>query len=191
MNKWILLFMISFVSTTGWAKTEAISPFKLNVYLPGIDFRFEDNMDQTQSLKTGLFYSLSTQIQNDFYVGVNYFTQSESSGNNSLSIERKSQDVQLALGYQIYQYQFPSQVQLRFFAMAYAGFQQTQVTTQLLSQSQTESTDHKNVMGLGGLVQASYRSLLLEVDTSYLTSENYNPNSISVSHIKLGYQIQF
>ena len=190
-NNLFVFLLATLAGLTSFSKPKESLNIALNLYLPGVDFRYQDNMDQTQSLKPGLIYAVAAQLQDQFYLGLSYYSQTESSGNNSLSVESKSTDLTSMWGCKLYQNKFESEIDLGVFAVGYLGFNETRVTTQLLSQLDSVTTGQKSILGLGALLQLSYKSMLLEIDTAWMSSENYNPNSMSQSHIKLGYQIKF
>jgi len=199
-----LLFLVSFLNIDNClaaGNVQYLEPqdpqWGLNLYLPGLQFRFQDGDNQTRSLKTGFSLSGAIEFQNIFRVGLEYnMLPAESSGNSSLLVESKYTEMNVAVGYNVWRWdlQGPSQKDpaINYFSIwgvGYVGQGQTTVNTTLLGGTTEDTSSAELVAGLGVIGQYRYKFFLAEIDTCLMASKLYEPQTISVTSLRFGLQL--
>jgi hypothetical protein len=198
MNKrcWALIFATIAVATGSgaYAQDKAVvrqqeSSWALNLYLPALQFRYDDDMEQQQSVKTSWQYTLAVRIFSDFLLGLETSSYAQKTGNSSLAIESSTQNFGINLGYRIVAFSMSNEAKLNFWGLAVWGQSRTQVTTQLLGTSSTEISQNKDIVGAGVIAQVCLKKFLIEFDTRLVRSDNFHPRTMSVSHVRLGIEV--
>ena len=197
----LLFFVVSLFSFFCAAKTAASSrptppsdesSPSLQVYLPGLQVRYEDGPDQEKNFCNYDHYAISGMFEN-FLVGLEYDTKKESSGNSSLALNTESKEIDLLFGYSFVRYNFgrlPSDLSIELLGFGVAGQLQTDVKTTLLGQPTDNSASEATLgAGLMGLVRYGY--FIFAIDSRLMRSQAYSPNSVSVSTAQLGANIRF
>ena len=191
MSKFLCIFVV-FAASVVMANEPLIEKnnFDLNLYLPSLQFRYEDGQDQTRLLKSGYSLSLAAEIKAVYIVGLEYNLQSEKTGNSSLSIARDFSEVNLVAGYNAYQIPFVEKNRISFFGVGYLGQNKNKITTQLLGVSSIDQSTSELCYGLGIIVQLKLKLFLIELGTRVLTSKSYEPKTVSVTDLRLGFQLE-
>ena len=165
----------------------------LNLYLPGLQFRFQDGDNQTRSLQTGYSLSAALEFQNMFQLAVEYnMMPTESSGNSSLSVESKYTELNLAAAYNVWRWDLQKNLNTNYFSIwgvGYLGQGQTKVNTKLLGHVTEDTSSAELSLGLGVMGQYRYKFFLVELDTRLMTSKLYEPQTLSVTSFRLGLQV--
>jgi hypothetical protein len=193
--KKIIFILFSILSATGFStekQTENKSADKthlgINFYLPSLQFRFQDGMDQSRSLKTGYSLSLSTEFQHQYMLGLEYNIFSEDSGNQSLSIDRSFTELNLVTGYKFIQFNLDVSKKINLWAAGYLGQNKDKIKTELLGSTSTDTSAAEFTYGLGVIAQVKLNFFLLEIGTRILSSKSYEPQTVSVSDLRAGFQ---
>ncbi len=191
MSKFLCIFVV-FAASVVMANEPLIEKnnFDLNLYLPSLQFRYEDGQDQTRLLKSGYSLSLAAEIKAIYIFGLEYNLQSEKTGNSSLSIARDFSEVNLVAGYNAYQIPFVEKNRISFFGVGYLGQNKNKITTQLLGVSSIDQSTSELCYGLGIIVQLKLKLFLIELGTRVLTSKSYEPKTVSVTDLRLGFQLE-
>lgn len=202
----IFLFVVTFVAVENcWAAPVAAAStaqnyaapheqqWGINLYLPSLQFRFQDGDNQTRSLHTGYSLSAGLEFQNTFQIALEYnMMPAESSGNNSLSVESKYTELNLAAAYNVWRWDLQKKLNTNYFSIwgvGYLGQGQTKVNTTLLGNTTEDTSAAELSMGLGVMGQYRYKFFLVEIDTRLMTSKLYEPQTLSVTSLRLGLQV--
>ena len=162
----------------------------VNLYLPAVQFRFQDDASQVQTLKTTSQLGIGLVISTDYYLGIEQSSFEEKTGNETLSIEEKTTDTNMVLGFNIYDLEIQSKNHFKIWLIGIYGQSRLDVETNLNNTKTNESVSEQ-AFGVGSLFQLSMKSFLFEFDLRWAQSKNYNPEAISISHLRFGYQIQY
>jgi hypothetical protein len=173
------------------AKPVSIQPsdVSLNLYLPGLQMRFEDGADQSRSLKTGYALRISAEIDQDYFAGLSYSIQNEKSGNNSLSIERDFSEIDLSVGYKFISLNIAEKNKINFLGLGYLGQNQNKIKTELFGNVSTDTSANELSYGIGLMAQLQIKFLLIELETRTMSSRSYEPQTVSVTDVRLGFQL--
>ena len=182
----IFIFLTLFGSVL-CAKTE----LSLNLYLPGLQLRFEDGADQSRSLKTGYALRIAIELYQDYLAGFSYAIQNEKSGNGSLSITRDFSEIDASLGFAVVSLYIADQKKLNFFGLGYLGQNQNKIKTELLGNVSSDTSANEFSYGLGAMAQLKLKFFLIELETRMMSSRSYEPQTVSVTDVRLGFQIGF
>ena len=128
----VIMTMVGFLATATETKPLKTKEYDLNLYLPGLQFRFEDGADQTRSLKNGYGFNLRYEISKTYLFGIEYNVSSEKSGNTSLSIVRDFTEVNLSAGYLIYKTDVANYSSVQFYGQAFLGQNKSTIKTKLV-----------------------------------------------------------
>jgi len=189
--KFFLILFFTFISTVVFSNPALVvaqSEIALNLYLPSIQLRYEDNADQSRSLKNGYSINLATEIQKKYLVGVEYNIQSEKTGNASLSITHDFAELNLVAGYIMINWTLAENNSVHFFGLGYLGQNKNKIKTELLGNITTDVSMAELSYGVGILGQLKLNFILIEVDTRWMSSKSYVPESISVTDLRFGFQ---
>jgi hypothetical protein len=191
MNKLFFLFTLVFVSVLSAKEIAAPeSDYKLNLYLPGLQFRYEDNSDQSRAMKNGYSLRGAIEFKNSYLLGLEYNLNSEKSGNSSLSIARDFSEVNAVMGYQFLEYSILKKRSFGLYGMGYLGQNKSKIKTELLGNTTIDESAAELTYGAGVLAALKLNYFLIEFETRMLVSKSYEPQTISVSDLRLGFQIE-
>lgn len=191
MNKLFFLFTLVFVSVLSAKEIAAPeSDYKLNLYLPGLQFRYEDNSDQSRAMKNGYSLRGAIEFKNSYLLGLEYNLNSEKSGNSSLSIARDFSEVNAVMGYQFLEYSILKKRSFDLYGMGYIGQNKSKIKTELLGNITIDESAAELTYGAGVLAALKLNYFLIEFETRMLVSKSYEPQTISVSDLRLGFQIE-
>ncbi len=187
------LFLI-FTLVGSWAMATVSKPvptseFDLNLYLPGLQFRFEDGSDQSRSLKNGYGLNLGLEIYKKYLLGFEYNILNEKNGNASLSIAREFTELNVMAGFLIYKFDLAPESTLQFFGQAFLGQNKNILKTELLGSTTIDESAPEMTYGLGALARFQIKMFMLECGTRMSTSKSYEPTSVSVTDLRVGFQI--
>ncbi len=185
-----ILFFLILIPALGFSKTAPVfthSDYQLNLYLPTLQFRYEDSANQSRLLKTGYSLNLALEIQNQFITALEYNIQNEKTGNSSLSITRDFSELNLSAGYKVFRINMTEKNQLSFFGVGYLGQNKNKIKTELLGTSSVDESAPEISYGLGALAQLKLNIFLIEIDTRMMSSRSYEPQTVSVTDLRVGF----
>ncbi len=189
MKKFAFIFSL-IITVNVFAKYKtAESGFDLNLYLPTLQFRFQDGMDQSRSIKTGYSLNASVNIEQKYMLGIEYNIQSEKSGNSSLSINRNFSEINLIAGFNFLQIYISEVHKFNLWGTGYLGQNSNKIKTELFGQATTDQSEAETTYGVGVLAQMKLNFLLFEIDTRMMSSKSYEPQIMSVTDLRFGFQI--
>lgn len=162
----------------------------LNLYLPSIEFRFQDDSSQAQTLKTTSQLGIGIVLYENYSFGIEQSSFEEKTGNNTLSITEKITDTHFVFGYALYDLELQKENHFKIWLLGTLGRSRIDVETQL-NNLKTNESNTEDAIGAGALIQLSLKSFLMEFDTRFVNSKSYSPESINISHLRFGYQFQF
>ncbi len=165
------------------------SPLDLNLYIPGLQFRYEDGVEQSRSLKNEFGLNLGLEISKKYLLGVEYNILNEKNGNTSLSIAREFSEMNFSAGFSIYHKEITPENRLQFYAQAFLGQNKNTLKTELLGTTSIDESAPEITYGIGLLARLQIKMFLLECGSRMLTSKSYEPNSVSVTDLRFGFQI--
>lgn len=176
-------------------KSSISSPdLRLNIFLPGVQMRYQDTAAQSQEIVTHYTYTLSFQV-NKFLLGFEFLTQAENSGNESFEIEKKFNEQNLFFGYTAIKKDFfvSGKFLLEFMLtpQVLVGRSTNLVKTRLMGTSIESNSAAETTYGMGLIGSARTGYLLVETDLRYQTSKNYEPGSLMLGTVRIGANFQF
>lgn len=174
---------------------------EVQVFLPGIQMRFQDTLHQARESVYYKNYSVNYQMQS-YILGLEYSQYSEDSGNSSLKVESQTDEWLMMAGYSFYTWiidrsivqaienkknvSIKETLRFEFFLHVVLGKTQTQVKTSVVNASTTQKTDWDDVVGLGAAIQFKIGYFLTSLDSYYLQSKDFSPNFVPVTTLKIG-----
>lgn len=167
----------------------AAAEMELNLYLPGLQFRFEDGADQSRSLKSGYSLNFGLEFSKKYLLGLEYNILNEKNGNASLSIAREFTEVNLSAGFSVYKIELTPESQLQFYAVAFLGQNKNTLKTELLGSTTIDESAPEMTYGLGAMARFQIKMFMLECGTRMSTSKSYEPTSVNVTDLRVGFQI--
>lgn len=171
----------------------AIAQHELQIYVPGIQYRYQEGSDQLIDIRDYTTYS-ANYMYDKFLIGVEYNTNQENSGNTALGVKSSAQELNALFGYSLLKLELQgvtSNTNLEVIAFAIAGSTKTKIETSLNGVVQPNTSESQSVLGLGGTVFFRLGYFVAGLDTRMMQSEAYLPKSISVGTIKLGVNFKF
>ena len=167
----------------------------LNIFLPGVQMRYQDTAAQSQEVVTHYTYTVSGQVYDRFLLGFEYLTLKENTGNQSFAIERKMTEQMVFLGYTALKKDFlvSGQYLMEFMLTPelLLGQSSNEITTLLLGSSQSIKSVNEMSYGFGLIGTARIGYLIVESDFRYQTSKNYEPGSIMLGSVRVGANFSF
>lgn len=174
---------------------------EVQVFLPGIQMRFQDTLHQARESVYYKNYSVNYQAQS-YILGLECSQYSEDSGNSSLKVESQTDEWLMMAGYSFYTWIVDRSIaraienkkivsvketpRFEFFLHGVLGKTQTQVKTSVVNASTTQKTDWDDVVGLGAAIQFKIGYFLMSLDSHYLQSKGFSPNFVPVTTLKVG-----
>lgn len=191
MSKFLffILTLVGFWTMAAEQKPVQTSEIGLNLYLPGLQFRFEDGSDQSRSLKNGYGLNLGLEVSKKYLLGLEYNILNEKNGNASLSIAREFTELNVTAGFLIYKIDLATESSLQFFGQAFLGQNKNILKTELLGTTTIDESAPEMSYGLGALARFQIKMFMLECGTRMSTSKSYEPTSVSVTDLRAGFQI--
>ena len=166
---------------------------ELHLFAPGLQYRFENDSDQSTKNRRYDNYNIAGIIFDDYLIGaeLNLYDQETSSG--SLKISENFQEENLYFGYFFYSKMFNEKykIALDLGPVVYIGQNHSTVETTIGSASQKSEGENNLVYGLG--LQATLRLsyVLLQPEIRYATARSYQPGSVPIYGVRLGFRIGF
>lgn len=191
MNLKIAVFFFLF-SAAAYAQSQS-ELFNLQIYVPGIQMRFEEGSDQQQDVRDYTHYAIHL-MYDKFLSGVEYNTSEDTTGNASLNVKATVKEWNLLAGWSLVKFDFPNlttNTNVEFLVEGFYGNSKTQIRTSLLGSSQSDESEEKSVLGVGGLALFRLDYFIAAFDTRWMQSEAYTPSSVSVTSFKLGVNFRF
>ena len=177
------------------SRTTNDNDIRLNIFLPGVQMRYQDTAAQSQELITHYTYTVSGQINNLFLLGFEYLTVLENTGNQSFAIERKFTEQNVFMGFTAAKKDFlvSGQYLMEFMLtpQLILGQSSNRITTLLLGGSQAIDSGTEMTYGIGLIGSARLGYLLVETDFRYQTSKNYEPGSLMMGSVRIGANLGF
>ena len=185
--KWLCGALVCLASISAFAETYfEVLPLQTQ-------FRFEDSVSQTRAIQRyDGWLNLGFQYK-QFRATYTQSLKYDSSGAGTILIETKKTDQIFSGGYRFLQIKSVASsvgVSLELFANAYAGATQSEVVTKLFGTSSKSQSDPEAVFGLGssavGRAYLNQVYAVAEVDLKLLYSNNFSPQAVGATGIKLG-----
>jgi len=177
---------------------------KIQLFLPGLQMRFQDTLNQKREMVFYHNYSVNYTVQS-YLVSLEYNRLSEASGNSSLNVESQIDELLMIGGYRVYTWivdrsaakifenkyteqkiNIDDYTHFDFYLHTVYGKSQTRVRTYLLGTSSTQKTDWDDVMGLGAAVQLKIGYFVASLSSHYLQSKGFSPNFVPATTLKIG-----
>jgi hypothetical protein len=164
---------------------------EIHIFAPGLQFRYENDSDQTIKNRQYSNYNLAAVIFDDYMIGAEFNQNSTESGNTSLNIKTEFQEFNLYGGYFVYSKLLHEEYKIIFDIgpVAYLGQNRTTVETTLGNVSDQSAGEGNLVYGLG--LQATLRlsALLFQAESRYAYSRSYEPSYTPVYGVRVGFRI--
>lgn len=194
LSRLTLLFFFFWISLISGAASATKSFSTFDLYLPGVQMRYQDTSLQTRELENHYLYSIAYSANELLTFGLEYSLQQEASGNTSYQIGRTYSELNLAAQATVYQRTFDQvatlPIVLKLGPKVVYGFGESKLTTSLQGASREDRSERQSVFGAGVFAKFDLHRFLIEGDLRYQTSKNYEPNSIWLGTVRIGYAIQ-
>lgn len=161
---------------------------EIQIYAPGFQFRYEEGSDQAIDLRGYSHYAINYMYQN-FLLGLEHNTLQDNSGSTALGVKSKMKEWNLLAGVSLAKMDFKSltpDTNIEILLFGVVGRSTAEIETSINGLAQTSNSDPESVLGLGGLILFRLDYIIVGVDTRYMQSKAYQPNSVSVTSFKLG-----
>lgn len=188
MNKaFVFLFFALFLGVLpSYAKNE------LHVFLPGLQYRYEDNQDQIRKNQRYDNYNIAGIIYDDYLVGIEYNQFKQESGNASLNVNYKFQEINLYAGYFFYSKLLNSEnsIVLDVGPAIYLGQNKIIADTYLAGNSVRNQGE--NNLAVAASMQGTLRIkfVLIQADIRYAYSRVYQPSYTPIYGARIGFRIE-
>ncbi|MES2803714.1 MAG: hypothetical protein V4654_14575 [Bdellovibrionota bacterium] len=166
---------------------------EVQIYVPGIQFRYEEGSDQHVDLRSYTHYAINYMYQS-FMFGLEYNTHDDNTGSISLGVKSKIKELNVLAGFSLAKLELNNltpNTNIEIMGFVLAGKSENEIETSLNGQSQTNSSEKQSVLGVGGLAFFRLDYFIAGFDTRWMQSSAYQPKSVSVSTIKLGVNFKF
>ena len=184
----LLVFLgISFSTCAVFAQHE------LQIYVPGIQYRYEEGSDQNLDLRNYTHYSVNYMFEK-IVLGIEHNTNQDNTGSASLGVKSSAKEWNALLGYSLAKLELKDvtpNTNLEIALFALAGKTKTEVETALNGISQSNTSEEQSVLGVGGVIFFRLDYFIAGFDTRMMQSSAYLPKSVSVTTIKLGINFRF
>ncbi|WP_409478192.1 hypothetical protein [Pseudobdellovibrio sp. HCB154] len=166
---------------------------EIQIYAPGFQFRYEEGSDQSIDLRGYSHYSVNYMYQS-LLLGIEHNSSQDNTGSTSLGVKTQMKEWNFLAGFSLAKMEFQNvtpNTNLELLIFGVVGQTKAEVETSLNGQSQTDTSDSEQVLGLGGLVLFRLDYFIVGLDTRYMQSKAYEPNAVSVSTVKLGVNFDY
>lgn len=166
---------------------------ELQIYVPGIQYRYEEGSDQNLDLRNYTHYSLNYMYQN-ILMGLEHNTNKENTGSASLGVKASAKEWNAVLGYSLAKLELQNvapNTNFEILGFVLTGQTKTEIETTLNGQSQTNASEKQSVLGIGGILFFRLNYFIAGFDMRMMQSNAYEPKAVSVSTIKLGANFHF
>jgi hypothetical protein len=192
--------LLSFISLNLLA-AEVIKPASrfIDIMPIQVQLRYEDSVDQSRKLQTykGYFNTSFIEFNVAYQFDLNRISFShsylrESTGNQTLALEKSKEDYLLGLGYRYAHWASGNKnVTLDLFANFFAGATQSQVETRFFGASTKAKSDLDPVFAAGSSAVGRFKFLVVEIDSKILYSTNSSPQIAPAFAVRFGGSIYF
>lgn len=166
---------------------------EVQIYVPGMQFRYEEGSDQHIDLRSYTHYAINYMYQS-FMLGIEHNTLEDNTGSTSLGVKSKIKEWNVLAGFSLAKLELNNltpNTNIEILGFVLAGKNQNEIETALNGQSQTDVSEEQSVLGVGGLVFFRLDYFIAGFDTRLMQSSAYQPKSVSVSTVKLGINFNF
>lgn len=187
MIRFLILLSLLFSAVYAEAQHE------IQIYAPGFQFRYEEGSDQSIDLRGYSHYAVNYMYQS-LLLGIEHNRSQDNTGSTSLGVKTQMKEWNFVAGFSLAKMEFQNltpNTNLEVLIFGLMGQSKTEIETSLNGQSQTDTSDPESVLGLGGLVLFRLDYFIVGLDTRFMQSKAYEPNSVSVSTVKLGVNFDY
>lgn len=178
------------VPTESPAGTDKIR-HEIHIFLPGIQYRYENDPDQSLKSRRYDNYNLAGVFYQRLVVGLefNEFKQTTASGN--LSAEVRFQEFNVYAGYNVFSKLLHEAYHIYFDInpVGYIGQNRSTVETKLNTVSQQSIGEDNITVGLGLQTSLRIGFLIIQPEVRYMYSRSYEPSYVPVYGVRLGFRI--
>lgn len=164
---------------------------EFHVFVPGLQYRFENDQDQGISNRQYRNYNLAAIIFTRYLIGAEFDEYQQESSSGSIHIKAQFQEFNLYLGYLLYSKLLSAEYKVIFDigSVAYIGQNRTTVETRLNSISQQSVGEDNLSYALGA--QATLRAgfFIIQPEVRYAYSRSYEPSYVPVFGGRIGFRI--
>ena len=187
MNKILLIFFITLVTLN----LNRAFANELQIFVPGLQSRYEDDSDQSIKNRQYANYNLAAIIFGDYLIGGEFNQRAEQSGNTALNIKTEFQEFNLYAGYFIYSKLLDEDYKISFDLgpVGYLGQNRTSVKTTLGSVSDQSKSEDNLTYGLGAQATLRLSAFIMQAETRYAYSRSYQPSYTPIFGLRMGFRI--
>ncbi|AZZ37816.1 hypothetical protein CIK05_13735 [Bdellovibrio sp. qaytius] len=171
----------------------ALAQHELQIFVPGVQFRYEEGSDQQLDLRSYTHYAANYMYES-VLLGVEYNTNEDNTGMTSLGVRSKNKEWNGLLGYSLAKLEFQNvarNTNIEILGFVLAGKTEADITTSLNGQAKTNTSEAQSVFGVGGLIFFRLDYFIAGLDTRMMQSSAFLPKSVFVNTIKLGVNFKF
>lgn len=185
-----LAFTFAFVILSG---VTAIAQHQLQIYAPGVQYRYEEGSDQQIDLRSYTHYAVN-YMYDKVLLGIEHNTIQDNTGSTSLGVKANVKEWNVLAGYSLTKMELKdvtpnTNIEIMLFALA--GKTKSEIETALNGVVQSDTSEEQSVLGVGGLIFFRLDYFILGADMRMMQSSAYLPKSVSVTTIKIGVNFNF
>lgn len=183
----LVFLILSFTTAIACAQHE------LQIFVPGIQYRYEEGSDQAIDLRNYIHYSVNYMYEK-VLLGIEHNTSEDNTGTASLGVKSNIKEWNGLLGFSLAKLELKDvtrNTNLEILAFALAGNTKAEIETSLNGNTQSNTSESQSVLGIGGVIFFRLNYFIAGFDTRLMQSSAYLPKSVSVTTIKLGVNFRF
>lgn len=187
MMRFLILFSLLFSALCAQAQHE------IQIYVPGFQFRYEEGSDQSIDLR-GYSHFAANYMYQSLLLGIEHNRSQDNTGSTSLGVKTQMKEWNFLAGFSLAKIDFQNltpNTNLEVLLFGLIGQTKAEIETSLNGQTQTDTSDPESVLGIGGLLLFRLDYFIVGLDTRFMQSKAYEPNSVSVSSFKLGVNFDY
>lgn len=161
---------------------------EVQIYIPGLQFRYEETSEQSIDLRDYTHYALSYMYKG-LLLGLEHNQLQDKSGSSSLGVKTQMKEWNLLVGASVFKLELKNltaDTNVEFVLFGVAGQSKAEIETTLIGQTQKSTSEPEAVAGLGGMILFRLDYFIAGLDARYMQSKAYQPNAVSVTSFKLG-----
>lgn len=188
-----MIFRFLFFFGLVLSAVSAQAQHEIQIYIPGVQFRYEENYDQSIDLRSYTHYA-ANYMYKSLLLGIEHNRAQENSGSSSLGVKTEIKETNFLAGASVAKLEFKNlmpNANIELIVFGLMGQTKSDIETTLVGQAHKDSSETNSVLGLGGLILFRLEYIIAGVDTRYMQSQAFEPNGVSVSTIKLGANFDF
>jgi hypothetical protein len=166
---------------------------EVHIFLPGLQYRFENDSNQSVDYRRYTNYNLAAVIFDDYLLGIEFDEYSHRSESGSIQITNHFQEFNVYAGWYFYSKIMSKdyKIILDLGPTVYMGQNRTTVLTEFNSVTDHSIGETNLVLGIG--VQATLRInyFVIQPEIRMAQSRDYQPGTVTLFGLRAGFRVGF